>query len=186
MPPIDDDCKTAADVLARIYARAKKPTTPVVRLPLAALAANPDYTRGMTLREKRRLSDAACRAAIMRMWGHTNEGIIQALIALSCTAYDIAESDFYSRERKYKQVMARHIVYYLARRYTRMSLPEIAKRVGKKDHTTVLSGIRRVDRLIEKNDEALIAQIADIREQLETLMPFVKGRLPPKEKSTRD
>jgi chromosomal replication initiator protein len=43
---------------------------------------------------------------------------------------------------------------YLAKSLTSRSLPEIGRRFGGRDHTTVLHAIRKVDELIE-NDTAL-------------------------------
>ncbi len=40
-------------------------------------------------------------------------------------------------------VLARHEVMYRARRETQLSLPDIGRRLGGRDHTTVIHGIRQ-------------------------------------------
>ena len=45
-------------------------------------------------------------------------------------------------------VKARHIVMWLARRFTERSLPEIGRALGCRDHTTIMHGCRKVERVI--------------------------------------
>lgn len=59
----------------------------------------------------------------------------------------------------------RQITMYLIRTELHRSLPEIAKDVNRKDHTTVLYGIRRIEEKI-KLDNILNEQISAIREKL--------------------
>jgi hypothetical protein len=44
-------------------------------------------------------------------------------------------------------VMVRQIFYYLARHQAQATLGEIGRYCGRRDHTTVLSGIRKIERL---------------------------------------
>ena len=37
-------------------------------------------------------------------------------------------------------------VYWIARNFTLQSYPQIARAVGKRDHTTIMSGVRRVEK----------------------------------------
>ena len=62
-------------------------------------------------------------------------------------------------------VRARQIGMYLARNMTGNSIPEIGRRFGDRDHTTVLHGCRRIERLLQ-TDAQLAADITAIREQL--------------------
>jgi chromosomal replication initiator protein len=50
---------------------------------------------------------------------------------------------------------------YLAKHMTSRSLPEIGRRFGGRDHTTVMHGVRRIEEL-----KALDSQIADDLELL--------------------
>lgn len=53
-----------------------------------------------------------------------------------------------SQRRELRLVRARHIIFWLCRRYTDLSLPAIARHIGDRDHTTVMHGCRNVDRAI--------------------------------------
>lgn len=44
-------------------------------------------------------------------------------------------------------VRPRQVVMYLARHLTKLSLPDIGRRLGDRDHTTVLHGVRTIERL---------------------------------------
>jgi hypothetical protein len=55
-----------------------------------------------------------------------------------------------SHRRKPAQVKARQIVFWLAKNFTTLSLPRIAHRVGRRDHTTALYGVRKVQAVIER------------------------------------
>jgi chromosomal replication initiator protein len=55
---------------------------------------------------------------------------------------------------------------YLIKAKTLMSLPEIGRRFGGRDHTTVLHGIKKVERMI-KSDDAFAAHVAGIRQRIE-------------------
>lgn len=56
--------------------------------------------------------------------------------------------DLNSRRRTYDLVRARHIACWLVRSSTRLSLPEIGRFLGGRDHTTIIHACRRVDDLI--------------------------------------
>jgi chromosomal replication initiator protein len=45
----------------------------------------------------------------------------------------------------------RMIAMYLARRLTAMSFPEIGSRFGGKDHSTVISAVRKIERLVQSD-----------------------------------
>lgn len=57
-------------------------------------------------------------------------------------------SDIKSNGRKAKFVQARQLAMYLAKMLTNQSLPEIGRRMGGRDHTTVLHAYRKMERLI--------------------------------------
>jgi Bacterial dnaA protein helix-turn-helix len=63
-------------------------------------------------------------------------------------------------------VRARQIAMYLAKELTSMSLPEIGRRFGGRDHTTVMHAHRKIGALIEV-DAALAAQV----DRIKTVLP---------------
>lgn len=56
--------------------------------------------------------------------------------------------DIYSQRRSFRIVKARQIVMWLCRRFSSKSLPDIGRRLEGRDHTTVLHGANKVERLI--------------------------------------
>lgn len=57
--------------------------------------------------------------------------------------HGVTMEDLQSIRRDQKSVNARYEVFYRMRLETSMSLPQIGRRCGRKDHTTVLHGIRK-------------------------------------------
>lgn len=67
--------------------------------------------------------------------------------------------------RKASLVFARQIAMHLLRKFTRLSLLEISEYTGVADHTTVIHGIKRLNNLIEteENTKTMVEQCeADI------------------------
>jgi chromosomal replication initiation ATPase DnaA len=60
-----------------------------------------------------------------------------------CEKHKIGRVEVMSRTRRYAVVNARHEAMWRMRAETTMSLPEIGKRLGGFDHTTVLHGVRK-------------------------------------------
>ncbi len=58
--------------------------------------------------------------------------------------YSIKFSDMFSSKRSRQIALPRQVAMYLAKKLTTMSLPEIGKNFGGKDHTTVLHAVRKI------------------------------------------
>ena len=67
--------------------------------------------------------------------------------------FNISPTDITSKKRKSEFVLPRQIVMYLCRTMTETSLAGIAKILGKKDHTTVIHGIKKITEGILDNEE---------------------------------
>jgi chromosomal replication initiator protein len=65
--------------------------------------------------------------------------------------YDVSRSDLLSSRRTAKVVRPRQIAMYLAKTLTLRSLPEIGRRFGGRDHTTVLHAVRKIENLVGLN-----------------------------------
>jgi len=65
---------------------------------------------------------------------------------------NIKPSDLKSNKRNQKIVNARRIVIYLARELTHNSMPDIAKFLGMKDHSSVSKNITKASELLQKNE----------------------------------
>ncbi len=75
--------------------------------------------------------------------------------------YNIRLSDMIGPKRLRTYARPRQIAMYLAKQMTSRSLPEIGRRFGGRDHTTVMHGVKRV--------EELKVQDGQIAEDLEML-----------------
>ena len=64
-----------------------------------------------------------------------------------CYRFDIKLADMLSERRTWSLVRPRQIAMYLAKELTGKSLPELGRRFGDRDHTTVLHAIRKIARL---------------------------------------
>jgi chromosomal replication initiator protein len=80
--------------------------------------------------------------------------------------YNVSRSDLLSSRRTANVVRPRQIAMYLAKTLTLRSLPEIGRRFGGRDHTTVLHAVRKIESLIGI-DNALAAEIESLKNQLQ-------------------
>lgn len=71
-----------------------------------------------------------------------------------CSYYDVTPIHVVGPLKYAAFSRPRMIVYYLARKLTKMSLPQIARAMGDRDHTTILYGAKRIH-LLSKVDEVL-------------------------------
>lgn len=65
-----------------------------------------------------------------------------------CRHFNVTMLDIKSRRRRQNIVRPRQICSYLGRKMTGQSLPEIGRRLGNIDHTTVLHAVRKIESLI--------------------------------------
>ena len=80
--------------------------------------------------------------------------------------YNVSRSDLLSSRRTANVVRPRQIAMYLAKTLTLRSLPEIGRRFGGRDHTTVLHAVRKIESLIGV-DNTLAAEIEVLKSQLQ-------------------
>jgi len=74
------------------------------------------------------------------------------IIQIVSSELNIKPSDLKSSKRSANIVNARRIVIYLARELTHNSMPDIAKFLGMKDHSSVSKNISKANELIEKDE----------------------------------
>lgn len=73
--------------------------------------------------------------------------------------YNVARTDLLSPRRARSIVVPRQVGMYLAKKMTSRSLPEIGRRFGGRDHSTVLHAVRKIDDQI-RTDERLAREVA--------------------------
>ena len=86
---------------------------------------------------------------------------IEDILRIVSRHYAVTRADIVSQRRHRSVVWPRQIGMYLAKQLTSRSLPEIGRRFGDRDHTTVLHAIRKIDRELEGNTR--------LRDEIETL-----------------
>ena len=79
--------------------------------------------------------------------------------------YKLEIRDFHSPQRTRRVARPRQVAMYLSRELTMRSLPEIGRRFGGRDHTTVLHACRRVTALCEE-DKAFKEEVELLRSLL--------------------
>lgn len=78
--------------------------------------------------------------------------------------YNLSLTDLISKRRTQAIVRPRHVAMYLARTLTTRSVPEIGRRFGDRDHTTILHGARRIADLMQ-SDPDLAEDVQNISER---------------------
>ena len=69
--------------------------------------------------------------------------------------FSLTPQEIYSKNRSNKIAYPRQIAMYMCRRYLNMSLVDIGKAIGGKDHTTVMHALKKIEEDIAKNDASL-------------------------------
>ena len=83
----------------------------------------------------------------------------------ACRYFKVELVELYSQRRDARLVYARQIAFYLAKIRTSHSYPEIGRRYGNRDHTTVLHGVRKIGRLV-KDDWRVCYDVAYVEAML--------------------
>jgi chromosomal replication initiator protein len=79
--------------------------------------------------------------------------------------FAVSKQDILSQRRHRSVVWPRQVGMYLAKQLTSRSLPEIGRRFGDRDHTTVLHAIRKIDKELENNTR-LRDDLDELKKQL--------------------
>jgi len=91
----------------------------------------------------------------------TPKGIVEK----TATHFDIALSDIISAKRDKDIVTPRQVAMYLLRSELHMSFPKIATELGRKDHTTAIHSVDKVEGLLG-HDFVMRQHVQEIREKL--------------------
>ena len=80
--------------------------------------------------------------------------------------YNIRLSDMVGPKRLRSYARPRQVAMYLCKKMTSRSLPEIGRRFGGRDHTTVMHGVKRIEEL-KQNDGQIAEDLELLRRSLE-------------------
>ena len=82
-----------------------------------------------------------------------------------CDEFRVTLTDMTSKRRARVIARPRQVAMYLSKKLTKRSLPDIGRRFGGRDHTTVMHAVKRVDTL-RSEDPSLNAQIELVESNL--------------------
>lgn len=75
------------------------------------------------------------------------------IIKKTCDYYKVRPADLMSPNRARNIVRPRQMAMYLCKKYTTRSLPEIGRKFGGRDHTTILHGVRKIEELMSTDGQ---------------------------------
>jgi chromosomal replication initiator protein len=95
------------------------------------------------------------------------ENILQSV----CNYFGLEHKDLMSGRRQRTISLARSVAMYLVRKTAKLSFPEIGTRMGKRNHSTVISACRRIERAVAKNETlAWTSSVGDRTEEASELI----------------
>jgi len=89
------------------------------------------------------------------------ENILQAV----CNYFGLEHKDLMSGRRQRTISLARSVAMYLVRKTAKLSFPEIGMRMGKRNHSTVISACRRIERAAGRNEKLIWSSAVGEREE---------------------
>lgn len=140
--------------------QAKKPKPPAAVVPLAPAIPPTQQPYGVPVAV---VTKAV--AAIDSFNFHSHCPSLQLIFRMVAHDYGVTPNEILSSRRDASIVRPRQVAMYLSKILTTRSLPEIGRRIGGKDHTTVLHAVRKIEGLIEADAE-LAARVAHIAEEV--------------------
>jgi len=69
-----------------------------------------------------------------------------------CEYFGLEHKDLMSGRRQRTISLARSVAMFLVRKTAKLSFPEIGMRMGKRNHSTVISACRRIERAVTRNE----------------------------------
>ena len=96
---------------------------------------------------------------------------VSMIMKTAAIYFEIKVSDLKSKNRSRQISIPRQISMYLCREYTKLSLPDIGRQFGGKDHTTVIFAHKKMTKIIKEKGELekTVNKLVDIIESGKTL-----------------
>ena len=82
-----------------------------------------------------------------------NEAGVDDIQRVVCHHFKLRTSDLLSKDRHKSIAFARHVAMYLCKSRLKCSFPELGRAFGNRDHTTVMSAVRKVEQLRTSDPE---------------------------------
>ncbi len=84
---------------------------------------------------------------------------VEDVLSATASVFGVTPNELVARDRRPDVARARKVAIYLARELTGKSLPEIGRRLGGRDHSTILSAVRSLSGELERDGD--LAQAVD-------------------------
>jgi chromosomal replication initiator protein len=94
-----------------------------------------------------------------------NEASVEDIQRVVCHHFKLRSTDLLGEDRHKSIARARHLAMYLCRMRLKCSFPELGRAFGNRDHTTVMSAVRKVEHL-RASDPELRAHLEAIERKL--------------------
>lgn len=99
----------------------------------------------------------------------------EQIVAATCAHFGVPVREMEGDSRRRCIARPRQVIMYLAKQHTQLSFESIGYLLGGRDHTTILHGVRQIERL-KKSDLAIAESVLTIKEKLspkyDTCPPF--------------
>jgi chromosomal replication initiator protein len=82
-----------------------------------------------------------------------NEASVEDIQRVVCHHFKLRSTDLLSKDRHKSIAFARHVAMYLCKQRLKCSFPELGRAFGNRDHTTVISAVRKVEALRSTDPE---------------------------------
>ncbi len=79
--------------------------------------------------------------------GRPSEASVEDIQRIVCHHFKLRSNDLLSKDRHKSIAFARHVAMYLCKQRLKCSFPELGRAFGNRDHTTVMSAVRKVEAL---------------------------------------
>jgi hypothetical protein len=94
---------------------------------------------------------------------------IEDLIRAACGHFNVTREEFTSNRRPKRLFAPRQVAAYLARTLTDHSLPEIGRRFGGRDHTTIMHSVEKIEGLLAAGNVETIAHVEAVKTAAKSL-----------------
>jgi chromosomal replication initiator protein len=82
-----------------------------------------------------------------------NEASVEDIQRVVCHHFKLRSTDLLSKDRHKSIAFARHVAMYLCKQRLKCSFPELGRAFGNRDHTTIISAVRKVEALRTSDPE---------------------------------
>ena len=89
----------------------------------------------------------------------------ETIYAVVATVFGILQSDLLGKSQCKEYSLPRQVAMYLCRNELRLPFPVIGRLFGR-DHSTVMTSVKRIDALVKASDKHLTHVLADIQSRL--------------------